>query len=191
MHTAKETCGKIKESFLQLSKEQPAQKIKVKDIMEHAGLAKSTFYLNYENTAGLISEIMDDTVKFLMEPFSTKTSESSPCFTQSACSQFIQNVLEQKEKILFLTHQTTSVSFADQLQRALQRIMVNRLRQERCGNSDFLHSFGEILSQGLVCTLFHYLESDLPEPMLRSVGCTTEQIICSLAASLHQKVPTT
>lgn len=176
----KDTCRKIQNSFLELCAEQPAQKLKVKDIMEHAGLSKSTFYLNYENLSSLLSEIIDDLTSRVAAPFYRQKPGDNPLFNGDTCQQFIRNLLADRETILLLKAQGALPALLEHLYFFVDRAITNRLRLSHCPNVEQIPNYSELLSQGLLNTLLLHLEVNATEREMFAIGNAAEQMLCNL-----------
>lgn len=179
MQTSKETCKKIKDSFLALCAQEPTQKIKVKEIMEQAGLSKSTFYLNYENTGSMLTELIDDVTVAVADPFYRKHPGENPLFLSGTCRQFIINMFAAKETILILKAQGVFTALIKHMHFFVHRAITNRLRLDHCPEQD-IPGFAELLSQGLLHALMEQLETAEKEEPLLSIGETTERLLCRL-----------
>ena len=62
----------IRDAFLHLCQEAPMEKIKVKDVCEHALVNKSTFYKHYQDIHALRAELEEQTIHSLMEDFDAR-----------------------------------------------------------------------------------------------------------------------
>lgn len=61
----------IKESLLKLLTERPLNKITVKDIVEDCGINRNSFYYHFQDIPSLITEIITDESKRIMEEYPT------------------------------------------------------------------------------------------------------------------------
>ena len=179
MQTSKETCKKIKDSFLALCAQDPTQKIKVKEIMEQAGLSKSTFYLNYENTGSMMTELIDDVTVEVADPFYRKHPGENPLFLSGTCEQFILNLFAAKETILILKAQGVFAALIKHMYFFVHRAITNRLRLDHCPETD-IPGFAELLSQGLLNALMQQLETAESADSLLTIGQNMEYLLCRL-----------
>ncbi len=179
MQTSKETCRKIKDSFLALCAQDPTQKIKVKEIMEQAGLSKSTFYLNYENTGSMMTELIDDVTVQVADPFYRKHPGENPLFLSETCEQFIGNLFAAKETILILKSQGVFSALVKHMYFFVHRAITNRLRLDHCAEEE-IPGFAELLAQGLLHTLMQQLETAESVEPLRTISQNTELLLCRL-----------
>lgn len=179
MQASKETCKKIKDSFLALCAADPTQKIKVKEIMEQAGLSKSTFYLNYENISSMLTELIDDIAVEVAYPFYRKHPGENPLFLSDTCNQFITNLFTARETILILKTQGVLPALIEQIYFFVHRAITNRLRLDRCLESD-IPGFAELLSRGLLHALILHLETAETAEALLNIGKNTELLLCRL-----------
>lgn len=62
----------IKDTFLEMRKTIPLEKIRVRDICNRALINKSTFYCHYADAFALSDELEDDAVAAFLEKFSAK-----------------------------------------------------------------------------------------------------------------------
>jgi len=61
----------IKESLLKLLDEKPLSKITVKDIVEDCGINRNSFYYHFQDIPALITEIITDETKRIIEEYPT------------------------------------------------------------------------------------------------------------------------
>ena len=61
----------MKQAFLTMMHEKPAEKITVKDICEKAEVNRSTFYIHYTEPNDILMEIEDDTIALVVQAISS------------------------------------------------------------------------------------------------------------------------
>ncbi|MDD5952230.1 MAG: TetR/AcrR family transcriptional regulator [Oscillospiraceae bacterium] len=182
MQNAKETCRKIQESYLSLCICHPDSKVKVKDIMEHAGLSKSTFYLNYQNTGELLAALIDETASRLCAPFARQPDGDTPAYDPERGEQFIRNVLSHRQSLLVFQQQGGTSALLMHLSYFLRRAIVNRLRGDRCP-VPAMTGCADLLTQGFLQTLLQRLENtDQLDELLES-NIYLETLLCRITAA--------
>lgn len=94
----------IQKSFFELLNEKPYSKITVKDIVEHAGLARPTFYSHYETKRHLCSSLVDDVLDVFFEDIGDWNSLSGDPESEKRIGIAFFKLWQQHTEVLQLLH---------------------------------------------------------------------------------------
>ncbi len=88
------TCVAIKNTFMELLKEKPLDKISVKEITKKCQINRNTFYYHYHDTYDLLQKIFEEEAEKYATPYLDNDMEWKDCFIQA-----VGFALENKEAI--------------------------------------------------------------------------------------------
>ena len=110
----------IKEAFMELRREKPVEKIRVKELCDRACINKSTFYAHYQDIYALANAMEDEMVHAVVE--------SLPRLTASDVSERTEWLAREMFRA-FTAHQAEiSVLFSG----SRQGLFINRVEQAMC-----------------------------------------------------------
>ena len=179
MHGSKELCREIQQSYLSLCEENPQGKIKVKDIMERAGHAKSTFYLNYENVESLRDELIHDLIDEICTPFSRTQTDGAPAFSEEGFRQILLELANHRSTVLLLLQQGGREVLRDNLFFFLHRAILLRLTAGRYPEQSF-YDWASLLCHGILDLTLEWLVHSGTERAIPKLCKTAEELLCRL-----------
>ena len=110
----------IKQAFMELRTEKPVEKIRVKELCDHACINKSTFYAHYQDIYALANAMEDEMVHVVVE--------SLPRLTASDVSERTEWLAREMFRAFTAHQQEISTLFSG----SRQGLFINRVEQAMC-----------------------------------------------------------
>ena len=105
----------IKQAFMELRAEKPVEKIRVKELCDHACINKSTFYAHYQDIYALATAIEEELVEAVVE--------SLPRLTASDVSERTEWLTRELFRAFVKNQDAVNIVFAD----SRQGLFINRV----------------------------------------------------------------
>ena len=146
----KQTCEKLKKTFLSLLEQQKTEditSIKIKDLIAAAGIARSTFYANYENLDSLIEDMIDDFLQNVEEKVHSSLSSRPLCLCP-----FSHAIVENQNFLSLLYHSKYQAYLLQNIRRSLAHLVSYQFQTKKL-SLDNLYQQSSFLSPCL-CQLY-------------------------------------
>jgi len=109
----------LMESFLELIQEKPINKISVKDITNHCGVNRNTFYYHFQDIPALIEDIVsEDTEQIIME--NPKIESIEQCIDVA-----MSLILKRKNMVYHIYHSTERAIFEQYLWHTCENVITS------------------------------------------------------------------
>src|SRR5258708_19426815 len=70
------TRGRLSDALVELMQEKPVDKVTVQEVLDRAGVGRSTFYLHYRDKDDLLLCVLEDGIEMSRTPFTRKKEKS-------------------------------------------------------------------------------------------------------------------
>ena len=110
----------IKQAFMELRRENPVEKIRVKELCDRACINKSTFYAHYQDIYALANAMEDEMVQAVVESLPRLTASDVSERTEWLAREMFRAFAEHREEI--------TVLFSG----SRQGLFINRVEQAMC-----------------------------------------------------------
>lgn len=117
----------LKESLLAILQEKPIGKISIKEICDHAGLNRGTFYLHYHEPNDLLKEIEEDFISEHLGRFSTYMEADHDT---SVFSNLFISMIENRDLCLTLMGVHGAPQFTERIKNMLWPIMLEDWKRD-------------------------------------------------------------
>ncbi len=155
----KQTCEKLKKTFLSLLEQQKTEditSIKIKDLIAAAGIARSTFYANYENLDSLIEDMIDDFLQNVEEKVHSSLSSRPLCLCP-----FSHAIVENQNFLSLLYHSKYQAYLLQNIRRSLAHLVSYQFQTKKL-SLDNLYQQSSFLSHAYVSYIAEGLEKQNP-----------------------------
>ena len=92
----------IKQAFMELRREKPVEKIRVKELCDRACINKSTFYAHYQDIYALANAMEDEMVQAVVESLPRLTASDVSERTEWLAREMFRAFAEHREEITVL-----------------------------------------------------------------------------------------
>lgn len=159
---AKYTRQALKDSLIELMKDQSIQKITVKALCEKADINRATFYGHYDNIESLLEEIETDFYNSVKDVFAGSTSLQYDI--HSILVQILGSIRDQKELCRVLVSPYGNKNFLERLLNMVYERAVAQLEQRfpHAKKVQLERTYG-FFAHGSVNTIVHWIQSGLKE----------------------------
>ena len=151
------TRSTIINTFLELSRHKPIDKITVSEISSKAGYNRSTFYQYFDDTHHLISHIEDDLMNYIKETVVSRIGRANP--EQFFVDTFII-IYEEKRDILKLLLKGTDSRFPAKLKEFLIPLFAQQLQMPQ-NEEQTVYKLDFYLS-GIIAVISRWISSETP-----------------------------
>lgn len=150
---------KIKDSFIELLKQNKYSQISIQNITDYAHVSRRTFYQYYENKKQLYEEVVGDFIEWSLRPF--EKSDSKQVFA-TKIEQFTYTLIEQ----LDLVERLFDDDCPNVLSSIIEKILSTQIQKQQSGF--FLNKLSipaaqkyyvEIISQNCVSSIQYVLHN--------------------------------
>ena len=117
----------LKESLLMILQEKPIGKISVKELCDHAGLNRGTFYLHYHEPNDLLKEIEED---FITENLGHFSPYMEAHHDTSVLSRLFVSMIENRELCLTLMGSHGAPQFTERIKNMIWPIMLEDWKKD-------------------------------------------------------------
>ena len=117
----------LKESLLVILQDKPISKVSIKEVCDHAGLNRGTFYLHYHEPNDLLKEIEEDFISEHLGRFSTymKAQHDTSVF-----SKLFISMIENKDLCLTLMGSHGAPQFTERIKNMIWPIMLEDWKRD-------------------------------------------------------------
>lgn len=151
--------NKLKESFIELMKIKSPVQITVKELCEHAGLNRSTFYERFGYMDALIENIIDDCVEYIClgNPTIYELPYEDSGISRESIREYIDRFLENKILMVFCLTKNND-TYQSMIIQAQIRISMRE-------NENLVKYYPAFLqNSGVLYMLIDWIKNDMPIP---------------------------
>ncbi len=157
----KELCkAKLKDSFIQLLLTKNVDKIKIAEICDAAGTARSTFYLYFESVYDLMEEMEDELLSELNRAREEFERDRPATYENSYEFNFLmyKHVLKHRDAFRALLGPHGDISFHYKYRTQIEKNFASRIKSVKFIQNNLEITF-YFMSAGNVETTYHWLET--------------------------------
>ncbi len=160
---AKYTRDTLKDSLIELMKDQPIQKITVKALCEKADINRATFYGHYKNIESLLSEIENDFYTAVNDVFAGSTNIQYDIY--SILVNILNRIKQQRELCTVLVSPYGNKNFLESLLNMVYERAVVHMEQRfpHAKRIQLERTYG-FFAHGSVNIIVNWIQTGLVEP---------------------------
>ncbi len=152
----------IKESLIDLLKNNKIDQITVTALCEEADINRSTFYTHYNNVADVISEIKDEFIHDYM-PFVDKIEMRNHEIVKDVFISFFENIKKEREVLTVLIENTNIVNEVTQPMRInMKELYYHYWGNVQDENEIYLDACATYITFGFFASVNRWLEKGCP-----------------------------
>lgn len=163
----------LKDTFIEMYKNKPVNKISVKEICSTAGLSRGTFYIYYENIYTLLEEIEED---LLLDLKSLVKIDTLIVYTEKDIPVFVKTIKNLIEYIKLhstyfkaLLGKNGDALFMYKIKRIIKNNLLVKFRAENRQFGDLDEYLLEYIASANIGIMIYWLETDMkisPEKLM-------------------------